>query len=101
MSLTLACTSSSDVECIPRSTKNEISHENAVPPIVEIIDSFKEYWANAIALDNQTAVPALQHGYGMAAMDNDASVTSYGDSLTNFDAVYANTQETVKSQTNI
>jgi hypothetical protein len=42
--------------------KNWISCKNAVPPIVETIDSFKEYWADAIALVNQTAVLASQHG---------------------------------------
>jgi hypothetical protein len=63
--------------------KNRILHENAVPPIVELINSFKEYWANAIALVNQTAVPASQHGYGMTAMDNDALVALYDDLLAN------------------
>ncbi len=33
--------------------KNWIAHENKSPPIKETIDSFKEYWANAIALVNQ------------------------------------------------
>jgi hypothetical protein len=55
--------------------KNWIARENKSPPIVEMIDSFKEYWANAITLVNQTAAPALQYGYGMAAMDDDASIT--------------------------
>ena len=55
--------------------KNWIARENKIPPIVEMIDSFKEYWANAITLVNQTAAPASQHGYSMAAMDDDASIT--------------------------
>ncbi len=50
------------------------ARENKTPPIAETIDSLKEYWANGIALVNQTAAPALQHGYGMAAMDDDASI---------------------------
>jgi hypothetical protein len=54
--------------------KNWILCKNAVPLIVKTIDSFKKYWANAIAFVNQTAVLALQHGYGMTAMDNDALV---------------------------
>ena len=57
--------------------KNWIARENETPPIRETIDSFKEYWADAIALVNQTAAPALQHGYGMAAMDVNASIASY------------------------
>jgi hypothetical protein len=80
--------------------KNWISRKNAVPPIVAMIDSFKEYCANAIALVNQTAVPALQHGYGMTTMDNDASVTAHNDSLATFGAVFAAMQETMKSQAN-
>ncbi len=71
---------------------------NKTPPIVETIDSFNEYWADAIALVNQTAVPALQHGYGMAAMDDDASITLYSESLANFGATYAATQESIKTQ---
>jgi len=78
--------------------KNWIARKNETPPIVETIDSFKEYWADAIALVNQTAAPASQHGYGMAAMDNDASIASYSESLANFGATYAATQESMKAQ---
>jgi hypothetical protein len=56
------------------------------PPIVDTIDSFKEYWAAAISLVNQTSIPAANHGYGMAAMDEDTSIASYGESLANFGA---------------
>ncbi len=78
--------------------KNCFLCKNAVPPIVKIIQSFKEYRANVIALVNQTAVPALQHGYGMTAMDNDALVAAYNDSHANFGAPFTATQETMKSQ---
>ncbi len=80
--------------------KNWILYENAVPPIVKTIESLREYWANMIALVNQTAVPALQHGYSMTAMDDDTWVTSYSDLLANFSAAFAATQETIKSQAN-
>jgi hypothetical protein len=80
--------------------KNWISRENVVPLIIKMIDSFKEYWADAIALVNQTAVPALQHGYGMTTMDDDPLVAAYNDSLANFGAVFAATQETMKNQAN-
>jgi hypothetical protein len=63
-----------------------------------MINSFKEHWTNAIALVNQMAVTALQHGYGVTAMDNDASLALYGDLLANFGATYAATQGTMKSQ---
>jgi hypothetical protein len=63
------------------------------------LDSFKGFWSNAITLVNQMSVPASQHGYGMVAMDNNGgSIASYGESLANFGAAYAATQETVKSQ---
>ncbi len=48
--------------------KNWIARENETPPNIETIDSFKEYWADVIALVNQTAATASLHGYGMAAM---------------------------------
>jgi hypothetical protein len=80
--------------------KNWILRENAAPQIIKTIDFFKEYCANAIALVNQTAVPALQHGYGLTAMEDDAAVTSYNDSLANFGAAFAARQETMKSQAN-
>ncbi len=68
----------------PKKYKNWIARENENPPIVETINSFKEYWADTIAVVNQTAAPALQHGYGMATMDDDASIASYSESLANF-----------------
>ena len=78
--------------------KNSIAHENKSLPIIETIDSFKEYWADAIALVNQTAVPASQHGYGMVTMEEDASIALYSKSLANFGAAYTATQESMKTQ---
>ncbi len=78
--------------------KNWIARENETPPIVKTIDSFKEYWATAITLVNQTVIPAANHGYGMTVMDNDTLIASYGESLANFGAAYATTQELMKSQ---
>jgi hypothetical protein len=75
-----------------------IACESESPPIVKTINSFMEYWSGAIALINQTAAPASQHGYGMAAVDDNASITSYNKTLMNFGAAYAATQETIKSQ---
>ena len=77
--------------------KNWIAQEHESPPIVKTIDSFKEYWSEAIALINQTAAPALQHGYSMAAVDDDTSIALYTKTMTNFGAAYAATQDTMKS----
>jgi hypothetical protein len=63
-----------------------------------MINFFKEYWARAITLVNQSSIPAAQHGYGMAAMDDNASHALYSESLGNFGAVYAATQEMIKTQ---
>jgi hypothetical protein len=69
------------------------------PCIDEDMNSFKEFWSSKIALVNQTAIPASLQGYGMAAVnDNNGSVISYGESIANFGAAYAATQESVKMQ---
>ncbi len=62
------------------------------PRIKQTLDSFKGFWSNAITLVNQMSVLALQHGYGMAAMDDDGgSIALYGKFLANFGAAYAAT----------
>jgi hypothetical protein len=78
--------------------KNWTARESKSPPIVKTIDSFKEYWSGAIALVNQMAAPASQHGYGMAAVVGKPLIASYNETLTNFGAAYAAMQETIKSQ---
>ena len=80
--------------------KKWISRKNTVPQIIKTIISFKKCWANVIALVNQTAVLALQHGYGMTAMVDDTLVALYSDLLANFGAVFAAIHETMKSKTN-
>jgi hypothetical protein len=42
--------------------KNWIARESESLPIAETINFFKEHWSGAIALVNQTAAPASQHG---------------------------------------
>jgi hypothetical protein len=67
--------------------KQWIAREAICPKIVETFSSFKTFWADKIALVNQTAIPASLHGYGMAAIDkDDASATSYSESIANFGA---------------
>jgi hypothetical protein len=79
--------------------KQWIAREAIRPKIVETFSSFKTFWADKIALVNQTAIPASLHGYGMTAIDeDDASATSYSESIANFGAAYAATQESVKTQ---
>jgi hypothetical protein len=78
--------------------KGWIARGNKSPPITKLIKMFKNYWSKAITLVNQMASPAVQHNYGMMAMDDDATVASYGKAIANFGAAYAATQEMINSQ---
>ncbi len=75
-----------------------IAREAIYPRIVKTVDSFKTFWAAKITLVNQTAVPTIQYGYGMAATNNDNSIDSYGETILSFGATYTATQESVKLQ---
>ncbi len=77
---------------------NWIARENKTPANVNTINSFNKYWADMIALVNQTAVPASQHGYSIAAMDNNALLALYSKLCANLDIVYAGTQESIKTR---
>ncbi len=79
--------------------KQWIACKAICPCIGKDMNSFKELWTSKIALVNQTAIPASLHGYGMAAINNNnGSVTSYSESIANFGAAYAATQESIKMQ---
>ncbi len=78
--------------------KNWTARESESPPIIEMINSFKEYWSGVIALVNHMDAPASQHGYSMAAVDNNALIALYNKTLTNFGAAYAAMQEIIKGQ---
>jgi hypothetical protein len=79
--------------------KQWIARKAIRPCINKDMNSFKEFWSSKIALVNQIAIPTSLHGYGMAAVNNnDGSVISYGESIANFGAAYAATQESVKTQ---
>jgi hypothetical protein len=71
----------------------------ANPRVKQMLNSFKGFWSNAITLVKQMSILASQHGYSMAAMDdNGSSIALYSKSLATFGAAYAATQELVKSQ---
>jgi hypothetical protein len=75
-----------------------IARKAVRPHIVETFDTFKKFWVAKIMLVNQTGIPASLHWYGMAAVNNDDSVVSYGELIVNFGVAYAATQESVKAQ---
>jgi hypothetical protein len=68
------------------------------PRIIETFNSFKTFWAAKITLVNQTAIPASQYEYGVATTNNNNSIISYGETISNFGAAYAATQQSVKLQ---
>jgi hypothetical protein len=61
-----------------------IACEAIHPHIVNTVNTFKTFWPTKITLVNQTAVPKSMHGYGMAAMNDNDSVESYGELIMNF-----------------
>jgi hypothetical protein len=78
--------------------KGWIARKNKLPPVTKMVETFKNYWSKAITLINQMASPAIQHNYGMMAMNNNTTGAFYGESIANFGAAYAATQETMKGQ---
>ena len=78
--------------------KSWIARATATPRVVETLDTFKTFWAGKITLVNQTAIPASSRGYGMATVNNDTTVELFEESIANFGAAYAATQELVKTQ---
>ncbi len=60
--------------------------------------AFKSFWENAVQIAAFTSIPASQHGYGMAATNDNASA-SLTDAVSNFGTAYAPTQEALRSNT--
>ena len=78
--------------------KSWIAQATANPCIIKMLDAFKTFWADKITCVNQTAIPTSSHGHGMATINNNDIVALYGESIANFGAVCAVTQESVKIQ---
>jgi hypothetical protein len=78
--------------------KSWIARATTTPRIVETLNTFKKFWVDKIMLVNQTAISASLHGYGMAVVNNNNTVVLYSESIANFGAAYAATQESVKTQ---
>jgi hypothetical protein len=54
--------------------------------------SFKTFWENAVQIAVFTAVPSSQHGYGMAATNNNALAHLLTDAVSNFGRAYTSLQ---------
>jgi hypothetical protein len=59
--------------------------------------TFHTFWETAINIASFTATPALQHGYGMNAVEDDARTASLTDAVSNFGTAYATMQERIHS----
>jgi hypothetical protein len=57
--------------------------------------SFKTFWVNAVQIAAFTPVPASQHGYSMAATDDDALAHLLTNALSTFGMAYTTTQESL------
>jgi hypothetical protein len=59
------------------------------------IAAFCYFWETAVNIASFTATPAVQHSYGMNAIENDASAASLTDAVSNFGVAYAAVQESL------
>jgi hypothetical protein len=83
---------------MPRSTKIGSLSKTRTHQSLRRLRPLRSIGLDTIAfLNQQMAVPAMQHGYGMAAMDNDTLLALYSESLANFGATYVATHELIKS----
>jgi hypothetical protein len=57
---------------------------------------FRTFLEITINIASFTATPASQHGYGMNAIENDASAASLTNAVSNFGVAYATTQESLR-----
>jgi hypothetical protein len=58
---------------------------------------FCTFWETAINIASFTAAPALQHSYGMNTVEDDASAASLTNTVSNFGAAHAATQESLRN----
>jgi hypothetical protein len=57
--------------------------------------AFHTFWETAVNIVSFTATLALQHGYGMNAVEDNPSAASLTDAISNFGMAYATTQESL------
>ncbi len=78
----------------PKEYKTWFLHGNKASKMNDFV-SFKSFWENAVQIAAFAAVPASQHGYGMATTD-DASAHLLTDAVLNFlGTAYAATQKSL------
>jgi hypothetical protein len=58
----------------------------------------RTFWEITVNIASFTATLALQHSYGMNAVENNASAASLTDAISNFGAAYAATQESQRNK---
>jgi hypothetical protein len=82
----------------PKECKTWILHGNNASQTNDCV-SFKTLWENAVRIAAFTAVPASQHGYGMATNDDNSSAQSLKDVVLNFGTAYSHTEVLLRSDT--
>ena len=59
--------------------------------------TFSSFLETAVNVASFMAIPALQHSYGMHAIEDNPSATSLTNAVSNFGMVYAATQESLRN----
>jgi hypothetical protein len=59
--------------------------------------TYRSFWETAINIESFMATPALQHGYGMNAIEDDPSAAYLTDAVSNFSAAYPAMQESLRN----
>jgi hypothetical protein len=57
--------------------------------------TFRTFWETTIKIASFTATPALQYGYDMNSVEDDASAASLTNAVSNFGVAYVATQESL------
>jgi hypothetical protein len=59
--------------------------------------TFSSFLETAVNVASFMAIPALQHSYGMHAIEDNPSATSLTNAVSNFGVAYAATQESLRN----
>jgi hypothetical protein len=71
-----------------------ITHGNKPTNDMDFVTS-RSFWETAVKIASFMATPALQHRYGISAIEDDPSAASLTSTVSNFGVVYAAMQESL------
>jgi rSAM-associated Gly-rich repeat protein len=81
---------------VPKEYKTWILHGNNASKTNDFV-FFKTFWENAVQIAAFTAIPASQHGHGMAVTNDNTLAHLLMDALSNFGTASAATQKSLRS----